>query len=590
MPRRLLFLTFLATLAGCQSATEDNGPTADLLLTNARVYTLNWQEAEPDGSLAPGAPYGAEGWRPDAEAVAVRGAEILFVGSNDEALALSGPNTRVIDLAGATVIPGLVDSHTHVFELGERIARVDLVGVADEEAAVAMIADRAQVMPAGEWIIGFGWDEGAWANNYPDKALLSAAVPDHPVLMRGLHGFADFVNQRALDETGVSADTPVPVGGQMRLAEDGTPSGLFINRAVEMVRSRMPEPSDEELRRLATLGLERMAADGYVAVHDAGLGHRPMAVLEQMEADGDLPIRVYAMLSLRDEPLIRDWIERGPDQDTDSMLVTRSVKAYYDGALGSRGARLLYDYSDMPGHRGVSGSNYGFDEELMADAMAAGFQIAIHAIGDAGNREALNILERIMTENPSTADLRHRIEHAQVLHPDDLPRLAELGIIASMEPPHAMEDKTWAEIRLGPQRILGAYAWRSLREAGTRLTFNSDNPGSDHDIFYGLHSAITRQDKNLEPEGGWYAHEAVNAEEAVRGYTTWSAYASFSDENTGIIAPGLWADLTVIDIDPFVLADEAPSNLLGGEVLMTVVAGEVVHAHTSIEDRNNAGH
>ncbi|MDJ0908206.1 MAG: amidohydrolase [Woeseiaceae bacterium] len=580
-----LFILLALTLAGCESAVEDdrstsledNGSSADLLLTNARVYTMDWPESGLDGTLTEGAPHDEQGWRPDGEAVAVIGSEIAFVGSNDEALAMRGDATRVIDLAGATVIPGLVDSHTHVFELGQSIDRVDLIGVENEEAAVAMIVERARGLPEGEWIIGYGWDEGAWANNYPDKVLLSDAVPDHPVLMRGRYGFADFVNQRALDETGVTAETPVPVGGQMRLGEDGTPSGLFINRAVTMVRSRMPEPTDDELRRLAQLGLERMAADGYVAIHDAGLSSRPMAVLEQMEADGELPIRVYAMLSLRDENLIREWIARGPDEDTDSMLVTRSVKAYYDGSLGSRGARLLWDYSDMPGHRGVSGDNYGFDEDLMAEAMVAGFQIAIHAIGDAGNREALNILERIMTENPSITDLRHRIEHAQVLHPDDLPRLAELGIIASMEPPHAMEDKAWAEDRLGPERILGAYAWRSLREAGTRLTFNSDNPGSDHSIFYGLHSAITRQDKNLEPEGGWYAHEAVNAEEAVRGYTTWSAYANFSDEDTGVIAPGKWADLTVIDIDPFVVADEAPAELLDGRILMTIVGGEVVY-------------
>ncbi len=578
MIHRPLFLLLLLAVAGCNSPVEeDDRETADLLLTNARVYTLDWTEAGPDGSLMDDAPHDAMGWRPDGEAVAVRGSEIVFVGSDAEALEWRGEQTQVIDLAGATLLPGLVDSHTHIFELGEKIARVDLVGVESEEDAVAMIVERARNVPEGEWIIGYGWDEGAWANNYPDKALLSGAVPNHPVLMRGLHGFADFVNQRALDETGVTAETPVPVGGEMRLADDGTPSGLFINRAVTMVRSRMPEQSDEELRQLALLGLEQMAADGYVAVHDAGLASHAMAVLEQMEADGELPIRVYAMLSLRDEDLIREWIARGPDQDTDSMLVTRSVKAYYDGALGSRGARLLWDYSDMPGHRGVSGDDYGFDEALMAEAMAAGFQIAIHAIGDAGNREALNILERIMTENPSTAGLRHRIEHAQVIHPDDLPRLAELGIIASMEPPHAMEDKAWAEDRLGPERILGAYAWRSLREAGTHLTFNSDNPGSAHDIFYGLHSAITRQDRNLEPEGGWYAHEAVNAEEAVRGYTSWSAYANFSDDHTGVIAPGRWADLTVIDVDPFVLADEAPAEILDGRVLMTIVNGEIVY-------------
>jgi hypothetical protein len=283
------------------------------------------------------------------------------------------------------------------------------------------------------------------------------------------------------------------------------------------------------------------------------------------------------MLSLRDEDLVRRWIAKGPDRDTDSMLVTRSVKAYYDGALGSRGARLLHDYADQPGHRGVSGDDYGFNEELTEEAMQNGFQVAIHAIGDAGNRASLDILQRVFSKYPETATNRHRIEHAQVVHPDDIPRFGELGIIASMEPPHAMEDKAWAEQRLGPERILGAYAWRSLREANASLTFNSDNPGSDHDIFYGLHSAITRQDKEHQPEGGWFAQQAVNVDEAVRAYTSWSAYAGFREDDTGILAPGRWADITVIDLDPFVLAGEDPGAILDGRILMTVVAGEIVY-------------
>jgi predicted amidohydrolase YtcJ len=205
-----------------------------------------------------------------------------------------------------------------------------------------------------------------------------------------------------------------------------------------------------------------------------------MSVLEQLEAENRLPIRVYAMLSLRDEELMRKWIAKGPDRDNDSFLVTRTVKAYYDGALGSRGARLLYEYSDAPGHRGVSGGDYGFNQALNAEAMKKGFQIAIHAIGDAGNRESIDILQGIFQSDPATRRSRHRIEHAQVIDPADLERVGQLGLIASMEPPHAVEDKTWAEQRLGPERILGAYAWRTLRENGAQLTFNSDNPGSDH--------------------------------------------------------------------------------------------------------------
>jgi predicted amidohydrolase YtcJ len=572
-------LVLMALVAGCadDAAEPTRSADASLILINGRVYTLDWDEPAVDGTVAPGAPRDAGGWHPDAQAVAIRDGKIVFAGSGADAMQFEGDSTRVVDLAGATVIPGLVDSHTHVFGLGALLDQVNLVGVETEEEAVALIAERAKSVPKGEWIVGRGLDEGAWANRYPDKALLTTRVPDHPVFMDSLHGFAGWGNQKALDEAGISVESAVPVGGEMRLGDDGEPSGLFLNQAVQMLSSAVPEPSAETLTKQLLLGLNQMAADGFTAVHDAGLDSRQMRILEELEADGRLPIRVYAMLSLRDEELIRKWIEKGPDTDAESMLVTRTVKAYYDGALGSRGARLLYDYSDMPGHRGVSGDDYGFNEQLNADAMKAGFQIAIHAIGDAGNREALDILESVFREDPSTAKNRHRIEHAQVISPEDIPRLGQLGIIASMEPPHAMEDKTWAEQRLGSERILGAYAWRSLREAGTRLTFNSDNPGSDHSIFYGLHSAITRQDKDGEPEGGWYREQRVTAEEAVRAYTAWSAYASFREDETGVIAPGRWADLTVMDIDPFVTAEQRPGRILDGQIVMTIVDGRIVY-------------
>jgi predicted amidohydrolase YtcJ len=566
----------IALSAGCSQDPADGSGSADLILINGRVYTLDWDEPAADGSIMSGAPHDESGWHPDANAVATRGGDIVFVGNTRDAMEYQGEESRVIDLAGATVIPGLVDSHAHIFQLGAKLQRIDLTDIATEAEAVSLAAEQAKSVAKGEWIIGAGWDEGAWANRYPDKVLLSEAVPDHPVYMRGLHGFAGWVNQMALDELGITAETAVPVGGEIRFDDDGQPSGLFLNNATDLIDDRLI-PSDDVLARQLLKGLNRMAEDGYVAVHEAGVKSHHMRVLEELEASGRLPIRVYAMLSLRDEDLIRKWIAKGPDRDTDSMLVTRAVKAYYDGALGSRGARLLYDYSDMPGHRGISGDGYGFNEELNAAAMKAGFQVGIHAIGDAGNRESLDILEGVFKDDPSTAKNRHRIEHAQVMHPDDLPRLGQLGIIASMEPPHAMEDKTWAEERLGPERILGAYAWRSLRETGAELTFNSDNPGSDHNIFYGLHSAIARQDKNLEPEGGWYAHEAMVSDEAIRGYTNWSAYASFREDETGIIEKGRWADLTVMDIDPFVLADESPGDILSGRILMTIVNGKIIY-------------
>ena len=577
--RLVSLFCFALSLVACgpEPAEVANDGGADLILAYGRVYTMRWDEPATDGTIDAAAPRDEGGWRPDADAVVTQGGEIIFVGSTADALEYKGDNTRVVDLAGATVVPGLVDSHTHVFGLGALLDAVNLIDVPSEEDAVALIVEKAKSTPKGEWIIGRGWDEGAWANNYPDKALLSQAVPDHPVFMDSLHGFAAWANQKALDEAGIDSTTEVPVGGEMLLGADGEPNGLFLNRATTLLDNALPPPSDEKLVDQVLLGLNQMAKDGYTAVHDAGLDSRMMAALEQLEAEGRLPIRVVAMLSLRDEDLIRRWIEKGPDQDNDSMLVTRTVKAYYDGALGSRGARLLYDYEDQPGHRGISGDGYGFNQELNEQAMQAGFQVAVHAIGDAGNREALDILEGVFQRHPETADNRHRIEHAQIVHPADIPRFGQLGIIASMEPPHAMEDKTWAEDRLGPERILGGYAWRSLRESNAVLTFNADNPGSDHSIFYGMHSAITRQDKNSQPEGGWYPEQRMTSDETIRGYTSWSAYASFREDDTGIIEAGRWADLTVMDIDPFVLADESPADILNGRILMTVVDGKVVY-------------
>ncbi len=581
--RRNLFVVTLlcalsSVLAACSTvepAIDDN--SADLVLTNGRVYTLNWDEPALDGTPASNAPYRASKWNPDAEAIAMADGKILFTGKTEDALKFSNSSSKVIDLNGATVVPGLVDSHTHFIELGAKLSEVDLTDVETEEQAVALVAEKAKSMEKGEWILGSGWDEGAWANRYPDKTLLTRAVPNNPVALYSLHGFAVWVNQAALDTGNITATTTIPVGGEMRLDDDGQPSGLFLNNATSIVNEALPPRSIELIKQFALAGLTQMATDGYVTVHEAGVKADAMQALKELEQEGRLPVRVYAMLSLLDEELMQKWIARGPDTDSDRMLVTRSVKAYYDGALGSRGARLLEDYADKPGHRGISGDGYGFNKALNQKAMEAGFQVGIHAIGDAGNRETLDILEGVFRSSPSTRANRHRIEHAQIIHPDDIPRLGQLNIIASMEPPHAMEDKTWAEERLGKNRMSGAYAWRSLRLANTLLTFNADNPGSDHSIFYGLHSAITRQDKQQQPPEGWYAEQKVTIEEAIRAYTVWSAYAAFRENETGVIARDRWADLTVMDIDPFRLASEKPAAILDGNIVMTVVRGKIVN-------------
>jgi predicted amidohydrolase YtcJ len=549
---------------------------ADLLLVNGRVYTFAWDEPSAEGVPAANAPFRDGRWHPDAEAVGIRGGTIVFAGTTAAAAAWRGPATRVIDLAGATVLPGLTDAHVHIAELGASLERVNLVGVTTEEEAIARVVERARTVPKGEWIVGWGWDEGAWANHYPSMTALSARVPDHPVVLRGLHTFASWGNRLAFERAGITAATTPPEGGEIVKDASGDPTGILLNSATQLLTRAIPPATAAQLDSRIRAGLDTMASAGYVAVHEAGADSELMSAFQRLAASQKLPLRVYAMLSARDEPLLRAWQQRGPDRDPSAMLVTRSVKSFDDGALGSRGARLLEDYSDRAGHRGISREQSELYPDRLRGMMRAGFQIAVHAIGDAGNRETLDFFEAAFREIPTARTLRHRIEHAQVLNPADVPRFAALGILASMQPGHATEDKTWAEARVGPARIKGAYAWRTLRRAGARLLFSSDLPGSDYNLFYMLHSAVTRQDKDAQPAGGWYSSERVTIEEALRGFTTWAAYASFSEDQSGIVAAGRRADISVIDRDPFETVASEPHRLLSGAARMTIVNGRVV--------------
>ncbi len=563
-----------AFVAGCSSGSE-SAPAADLILHHGHVYTLTWPEPSTEGLPSDKAPYDSlTGWHYDATAVVVRDGRIVYVGADSGALARRGPETRVIDLAGHVMLPGLVDAHTHVAELGQSLERVNLTGVATEAEAVERIVQRAAETPKGEWILGYGWDEGAWANRYPDKRLLSARVPDHPVILRSLHGFAAWANQRALTLAGITRETASPAGGEIRTDARGEPTGLVLNRAVPLLDDAVPIPAAAQRDAQLLRALHVMAAAGYTGVHEAGVAPDVMDSFERLAERDSLPLRVYAMLSARDSALIRRWIVRGPFTSANGMLTVRAVKAYFDGALGSRGAQLLADYADRPGHRGVSGGAYGFDQRLVADAMSVGFQVGIHAIGDAGNRATLDFIDSVTAASPKARGLRHRVEHAQIISVADIARFATLGVIASVQPPHAVEDKGWAQTRVGADRMAGAYAWRTLRRAGAALVFSSDLPGSDWSPFYGLHSAITREDTSGAPSGGWYPAQRMTPEEAVRGYTVWSAHAAFDEHDAGTITVGKRADLTVLNIDPF--RAQGPA-LLRGEVVTTLSRGRVTY-------------
>ena len=349
-------------------------------------------------------------------------------------------------------------------------------------------------------------------------------------------------------------------------------TGVLLNNATDLLNDAVPLRSMAHRQRILRHGMDQLLQAGYVSTHHAGVRMDYLPVYQAL-ADS-LPMRVEVLLAVGvpDAPDVDEWTRRGPTTDREAMLQIRAVKAYYDGSLGSRGARLLDDYADQPGHRGVAGADYGFDPDATEAFIAAGFQAGIHAIGDAGNRDVLDFYEGVFARHPDARALRHRVEHAQVVHPDDLDRFGTLNLVASMEPGHAVEDSPWAGDRLGPDRVRGAYAWRSLRRGGALLLFNADFTGTDWSVFYGIYAATTRQQKDGTPPGGWYPEEAVTAEEALRAYTVWPARASGIEDRTGTLEVGKWADLTVLSLDPLTTPGDA---LLSGAVRMTVVDGVV---------------
>lgn len=550
-----------------------------LIITNAKVYTLSWPDPDLEGHPHEEAPYADGQWTPDAEAIVTEGNSILYVGSEVEAMTYKTPDTRILDAEGGTMIPGLVDSHAHPYYFGEDLGKIDLTGLSDKESIVQHLLDNQDASTAaGDWILGFGYDEGSMAvEKLPDAELLSEAFPERPVFIIGTHGFTSVANYEAMKRAGIDSGAEAPVGGEIVRDEEGNPNGIFLNNAAELVEEVLPEKTEADYRKIALHGMNVMAASGYTALHDAGTTGEYLQAYQQLEDEGAATVRVYAMLKATEEDLLKEWMVKGPETEAGELFTVRAVKAYYDASLGIRGALLIEDYSDKPGHRGISGEDYGFNEKLVEDMMAAGFQLGIHAIGDAGNRDMLDFYASVYENHPESKEGRHRIEHAQVVHPDDFERFAELNLTASMEPPHMAEDMGWAEDRLGSERIKGAYAWRTFRRNGVPLTFNSDLTGSDHNFFYGYYAAITRKNKNREPEGGWYPEQAMSPEEALRAYTLWSARASFQEEVLGTIEAGKRADFTILSIDVLNVGEINPDSLWTGKVLGTIVEGKVVY-------------
>ena len=555
-------LTLLALLAAAPplafaAATPTGVPAAaaDLVLVGGRVLTL----VEPEPQPAP-------------TASGVRGDRIVFVGDDAEARLLAAKTgAQVVELDGAVVVPGLCDGHAHLYGLGKALATIDLVGAPSLEAAVARVAEAARAAPGDGWLEGRGWDQNRWpGREFPDRRSLDAVTPQRPVILRRVDGHAAWVNGAALARAGITATTPDPAGGRIVRDAAGEPTGILVDNAVDLVAGVVPAPTPAERERRVRLAIAHCLERGLTGLHDAGADAATVAVCEKLAAAGELGLRLQVMLA--DDPATLDpWLARGPWTSPDRMLAVRAVKLYADGALGSRGALLLRDYDDDPGNRGLAVTSAARLEETARRAGLAGFQVCTHAIGDAANREVLDLYERLAAEL-DLRDARWRIEHAQLLDPADIPRFARLGVIASMQPVHCTSDLDWVPARVGEERARGAYAWRALLDSGARLCWGTDAPVEAVDPLPGLYAARTRARADGTPVGGWHPEQTVSSREALVLYTAGPAWATFREHELGALAPGYLADLTVLSGDPLAASPEA---LLTLRPLLTIVAGRV---------------
>lgn len=528
---------------------------ADWVLHNARIYTVDTDQ-------------------PRAEALAIRGERILMVGSDADVLA-TYPDARRVDAAGRTVVPGLIDAHAHLMGLAESLIQVDLVGTTSKQAIIDRLEDFAQDLPADAWLTGRGWDQNDWPTPaFPTRADLDDAFPDRPVWLTRIDGHAAWGNTAALEAAGLERLRTMddPEGGTIVRDENGRPTGVFIDAAMGIVGQAVPEPSDAELDRALELALQETAQYGLTGVHDAGVDRATIARYQRFIDGGRFGLRVYAMIGGRGATFDH-YCEAGPIRNDQDRLSVRSVKFFIDGALGSRGAALLADYSDDPGNQGLLMQQPAPFEENVRAAMACGFQVNTHAIGDRGNRVVLDAYEAAMNTMGPTIG-RHRVEHAQILAPDDIARFAELDVIASVQPTHATSDMYWAEDRLGPHRIEGAYPWRSLLDSGARLALGSDFPVEQVDPLLGFYAAVTRQDAERWPDGGWHPEERMTRHEALRGFTLDAAYAAYQEDELGSLEPGKLADFVILSRD---IMEVPPDEILETEVVATYLGGARIY-------------
>ncbi len=527
---------------------------SDLVLYNGRIYTMDRAN-------------------PHAQAVAIAGNRIVAVGDDAQVLCLLAPGGEAVDLGGRTVVPGLTDSHIHFVEYALRLTRLDLSGIVSRAETVRRVAERARIARPGEWLLGGGWDRNLWEDpSFPTKEALDSVAPHNPVALSSKDGHSLWANSLALARAGVSAETPSPAGGEIeREPGTGEPTGILKERAKRLVTNVIEKPSLKAIQAALKVAATNAQRAGLTGIHDCE-DELAFAAFQELSNKGELGLRVLMHIPARNlDDAIGLGLRTGFGNE---KLRVGGVKMFADGALGSRTAAMLAPYQDEPLNLGIGVTSKEEMRELVSKASRAGISAAIHAIGDRANRDVLDVLEE-SRQSGQGMGLRHRIEHVQLLHPADVPRLAKLGIIASMQPVHATSDMDMVERHWGEERGRGAYAWRSLLDAGTLLAFGSDCPVESLDPLAGIHAAVTRRraDGTPGPEG-WHPEQRVTVQDAVRAYTLGAAYASGEEREKGSITPGKLADLVVLSRDIFVVP---AMSILGTEVEATILGGQFVY-------------
>ena len=531
------------------------------VLSAARIHTMD--TARP---LAQAMAYDASG-------------KILAVGDTGDLLARY-PQARRLDLGKATVVPGLIDAHAHVSGLGFAMMDADLVDTRDKAEILERLRAKAAALKPGEWLIGRGWDQNDWPEkSFPSAADLDAAFPDRPVWLSRIDGHAGWANSAALRAAEALPGARKldgqwqPEGG--RILRDGArASGVLVDEAMGLVQRAVPAPTEALREEALRRALAAAVANGLTGVHDMGVSRENLALMRRFADEGRLPLRIDAYAD-GDSGALADLCEHGLYRHDGGRLQMTGVKLFMDGALGSRGAALLADYSDDPGNRGLLVTDPAAFGAAVIRARDCGVQVATHAIGDRGNRIVLDTYEYALKGRGARPDHRWRVEHAQVLASEDIPRFAQLRLVASMQPTHATSDMPWAEERLGPERLEGAYAWREFLDLGVPLALGSDFPVESVDPRLGLFAAVNRTDREGHPPGGWLPEQKLTAGQALRGFTFGAAYAAHDEAEVGRLAPGLRADFVVLDRDPLAVP---PAELDSLKVQATWVDGEPVYS------------